>query len=105
MLITPLAFTVRDRTVRFSPTTTAVPLPPWSGVPVALPLEVDLETLNNARAHLDPGSLLARDEEGDEVRCAAIVDPDGSHTCETDTVLMLVQCGPFEYVRDDKSEH
>jgi len=103
MLITPVAFTVRDRTVRFG-ATAAIPLPAWSGVPVALPLEVDRETLNTARAYLDPGSLLARDEEGDDVRCAAIVDPDGSHTCETDTVLMLVQCGPFEYVRDRKGD-
>ncbi|HEY8283240.1 MAG TPA: hypothetical protein VIJ28_02520 [Chloroflexota bacterium] len=103
MLITPIAFTVRDRTVRFS-AMAAIPLPPWSGVPVALPLEVDGESLNTARSYLDPGSLLARDEEGDDVRCAAIVDPEGSHTCETDTVLMLVQCGPFEYVRDRKGD-
>ncbi|HVC83442.1 MAG TPA: hypothetical protein VNL35_23375 [Chloroflexota bacterium] len=103
MMITPVAFTVRDHTVRFA-APAAIPLPPWSGVPVALPLEVDRESLNSARAHLDPGSLLARDEEGDDVRCAAIVDPEGSHACETDTVLMLVQCGPFEYVRDRKDE-
>lgn len=99
MLITPLAFTVRDHTVRFPPATAPIPLPAWSGVPVAMPMEVDGATLAEARSLLDPGALLGRDEEGDEVRCAAMVDPEGSHTCETDTILMLVQCGPFEYVR------
>jgi len=96
MWITPLALAVADATITFDRAGEPLPLPPWSGVPVAIELEVDRDTLAHALQLGEEGSLLARDEEGTLVRCPTMIDPRGSHTCESDTVLVLVQCGPFE---------
>ena len=103
MWITPLSFSAGEKDVMFAEGGEKLPLPPWSGVPVALEMEVDGETLARAVALQEVGMLFARDEEGDVVHCAAMVDAGGSHTCETDSVLMLVQCGPFEYDRDTEA--
>ncbi len=102
MWIKPLRFSVNDETVIFGDLTEVLPLPPWSGVPVALDMEVERDTLDRLVRLMDVGTLQARDEDGDLVHCAALVDAQGSHTCETDTVLRLVQCGPFEFEDDDR---
>src|SRR5690348_13146607 len=102
MWITPLTFQAGDETVQL-PQADQLPLPPWSGVPVALQMEVDAPTLARAVHMLSVGTLHARDEAGAPVRCAAMVEAEGCHTCETDSVLMLVQCGPFE--QDSHHEH
>jgi hypothetical protein len=65
-------------------------------------MEVDGQTLARAVRMQDAGTLHARDEAGEPISCTAIVDPQGCHTCETDSVLMLVQCGPFD--RDDEAD-
>jgi hypothetical protein len=97
MWITPISFSAGNQAVQFAEGGEKLPLPPWSGVPVALEMEVDGEILARAVTLQEVGALYARDEEGEIVHCAAVVDAKGSHTCETDSVLMLVQCGPFEY--------
>lgn len=100
MWIKPISFSTAAATIQFADSMERMPLPPWSGVPVALPLEVDGETLERARMLEDVGVLSVRNEDGDLVQCVAVIDEEHSHTCETDTVLMLVQCGPFEYQRN-----
>ena len=97
MWIKPLSFASEGGSVRFDDEMERLPLPPWSGVPVALDMEVDGPTLARAVLLTAPGRLYAQDEDDEPVYCAALVDPKGSHTCETDSVLRLVQCGPFEY--------
>jgi hypothetical protein len=95
MWITPLSFTAGGEAVQLGQSE-PLPLPPWSGVPVALQMEVDGPTLALAVGMQEAGTLHARDEAGASVCCAAIVDPQGCHSCETDSVLILVQCGPFD---------
>ena len=97
MWIKPLSFVTEGGAVRFDSGMEKLPLPPWSGVPVALDMEVDGPTLAQAVQITAVGTLYAQDEDDEPVHCAALVDPKGSHTCETDSVLRLVQCGPFEY--------
>jgi hypothetical protein len=99
MWIKPLFLATEGGSVRFDEME-RLPLPPWSGVPVALDMEVDGATLARAVQLTAAGTLYAQDEENEPVHCAALVDAMGSHTCETDSVLRLVQCGPFEYDRE-----
>ena len=93
MWVVPIRFSAADSSVTFDTQAGPVPLPPWSGVPVAMAMEVDRATLQSALRIQREGILRARDEEGDPIACAAMIDPDGCHTCETDTVLMLVSAG------------
>ena len=96
MWVTPRAFVTDAGQLVFDTQMDPVPLPPWSGVPVTMPMEIGRETLRLFLAQPERGMLVAIDGEGRAVRCAAEIDREGSHTCETDTVLMLIQQGPFE---------
>lgn len=96
MWITPISFRIAGTTIALDGVPGPLPLPPWSGVPVAIQLEMGPEALAGLSPADDEGTLLARDEDGALVRCTAFIDPHGIHTCETDSMLTLVQSGPFE---------
>ena len=96
MWITPISFSVAESTIALDSVPGPVPLPPWSGVPVAIQLEMGPAALAGLPRTDDEGMLRARDEGGALVRCSAFIDPHGIHTCETDSMLTLVQSGPFE---------
>ena len=96
MWITPISFRIADTTIALDTVPGPLPLPSWSGVPVAIQLEMGPEALAGLSRSDDEGTLLARDGDGALVRCTAFIDPHGIHTCETDSMLTLVQSGPFE---------
>jgi len=104
MWVTPIDFTIAGEIIRFDTGVEPLPLPPWSGVPVAMEMEVTRALLAQILKTSGEGALQAYDETGAVVACQAVVDPQGSHTCETDTVLMLVQCGPFQPVLNKEAK-